>query len=274
MNPEEWADNLCRQEDGLWIARTRGAVSYPEDGNSRCMAFEDASFWFQHRNRCIISMIRRFHRGGTIWDIGGGNGFVSHGLLESGFDATLVEPNPAGARNARERGVSTVVCSTLQDAGFHPHSFEAAGLFDVLEHIENDADFLDDLRKYMKPGGHLFLTVPAHRWLWSNNDRFSGHFRRYTAKNLTELLRACGFHVRYATYFFEPLVVPILLFRTLPSLRSHRGAPDLQATIREHVREPGPAGAILQRLLDREWRTIERGKRVAFGSSILLTASV
>lgn len=273
MNPETLADNLYRQEDGIWSARTRGGVSYPEDGNSRCMTFEDASFWFQHRNRCIVSMVRRFHQGGTIWDIGGGNGFVSHGLLESGFDVTLVEPNPAGARNARERGVSTVVCSTLQDAGFHRHSFEAAGLFDVLEHIEDDAAFLEDLRTYIKPGGHLFLTVPAHRWLWSDNDRFSGHFRRYTVKGLAQLLRTCRFDIRYATYFFEPLVVPILLFRTLPSLRGHRGAPDLQTTIREHVREPGPAGSILQRFLHREWRRIDRGERVTLGSSILLAAS-
>jgi 2-polyprenyl-3-methyl-5-hydroxy-6-metoxy-1,4-benzoquinol methylase len=274
MNPGQLAENLRLSDDGLWIADTRGAVSYPEDGSSRCLEFEDASFWFHHRNRCILSMIRRFHRGGTIWDIGGGNGFVSYGLLASGLDVALVEPDAAGARHARERGIGTVVCSTLEDAGFHPHCFDAAGLFDVLEHIENDAALLDDLRRYLKPGGHLFATVPAYRWLWSNNDRFSGHFRRYSAGGIARRLRACGFQVRYATYFFQPLVVPIFLFRTLPGLGRRSGVPDLRTTIREHVRAPGLADSVLRRLLDREWRSIERGKRLSFGSSILLAAAV
>lgn len=237
------------------------------------MAFEDASFWFRHRNRCIVSMIRRFHRAGAIWDIGGGNGFVSRGLIEAGFEAVLVEPSPAGARNARERGVPTIVRSTLQDAGFHRHSLDAAGLFDVLEHIEKDAVFLVELREYLKPEGHLFMTVPAYRWLWSSNDRFSGHVRRYTVRSLEKLLTRCGFQVRYASYFFQPLILPILLFRTSPSLKGRRGAPDLGTTVREHVREPGLAGSFLQSLLDREWRRVEQGKQMTFGSSILLAAS-
>jgi SAM-dependent methyltransferase len=274
MNPGELAENLRPMEDGFWIAGSRGTVSYPEEGSSRCMAFEDESFWFHHRNRCIVSMIHRFHRGGPIWDIGGGNGFVSHGLLAAGFDAILVEPNPEGARNARARGLPTVVCSTLQDAGFFPRSFDAAGLFDVLEHIEDDAALLDDLREHLKPGGHLFATVPAHGWLWSNNDRFSGHFRRYSAGGITKLLRACGFQVQYVSYFFQPLVVPIFLFRTLASLGRLHGTPDLRTTIREHVREAGLAESILRRLLDREWRSIERGRSLRLGSSILLAASV
>ncbi len=47
----------------------------------------------------------------------------------------------------------------------------AIGLFDVLEHIENEAGFLKQLREVLKTGGRLYLTVPAFRWLWSIREK-------------------------------------------------------------------------------------------------------
>jgi len=34
-------------------------------------------------------------------------------------------------------------------------------MFDVLEHIEDTTDFLQEINRVMKPGSLLFLTVPA-----------------------------------------------------------------------------------------------------------------
>ncbi|MDA7629059.1 hypothetical protein N8843_10560, partial [Verrucomicrobia bacterium] len=69
--------------------------------------------------------------------------------------AVLVEPGPAGAMNANHRGVKTVIQSTLEDAGFAPDSLPSAGLFDVVEHIDNDVDFLRLIHSYLQPQGTL-----------------------------------------------------------------------------------------------------------------------
>jgi SAM-dependent methyltransferase len=281
MNPEDVADNLLRREDNLWVARTREApVSYPEAGSAICLSFEEDSYWFRHRNRCIASVVRRFHRGGTIWDVGGGNGFVSRGLLDAGFDVALVEPSAEGAQNALRRGIPRVVCSTLEDARFHPGSLAAVGLFDVLEHVEDDRGFLRLLRRHLSPGapgapgGRLFLTVPALPWLWSSNDSASGHFRRYTGASLRRALAEAGFRVEYLTAFFRPLVIPLFLGRSLPSRLGLRRAVRPEVTRREHGAGRGPLPSVLGKILEREERLVREGRELSLGTSLLAVASV
>ena len=114
---------------------------------------EDSSFWFQHRNRCIIKVIELFPPLGFIVDLGGGNGYVTRGIIDAGFDALLLEPGPEGAINGKiARKIPTVICSTFQDAGFEELSLSAIGCFDVIEHIENDQVFIKQAHQALKPG--------------------------------------------------------------------------------------------------------------------------
>ena len=65
------------REPGIWFGRNQAAVSYPEKGNAASSVFEDRSFWFRHRNSCIIAQVRRFAGEEVFLDIGGGNGYVA-----------------------------------------------------------------------------------------------------------------------------------------------------------------------------------------------------
>ena len=67
----------------------------------------------------------------------------------------------SGNHGCQGRGLTSVICSTLQDAGFKPGTVPAAGLFDVLEHIEDDVGFLKTLNEILVPKGRVFLTVIA-----------------------------------------------------------------------------------------------------------------
>lgn len=165
----KFATNLIRNDDGLWVARDQSEVSYPDDGNETRLAVEDSSFWFNHRNDIIVSLVQAFRPKGAIFDVGGGNGYVAMALQMSGIDAVVVEPGP-GALNAKQRGLRLVIQSTLEDAGFKNESITAFGLFDVLEHINLDLEFLQTLYAYLTQGGYLYLTVPAYSALWSNED--------------------------------------------------------------------------------------------------------
>lgn len=70
----------------------------------------------------------------------------------------LLEPGPDGVRNARRRGVRQVLRGTLEAAGFLPDSIPSAGLFDVLEHIEDDRQ-----RPAPVPGRHDRRGYTSHR---------------------------------------------------------------------------------------------------------------
>jgi SAM-dependent methyltransferase len=263
-------DLECRA-DGIWFARRQAPVSYPADGNATCRQVEDQSFWFRHRSHCIASMVRRFAHQGTFLDIGGGNGYVAKGLAQAGISCALLEPGIDGALAARARGVDPVICARLEDVGMAPASIAAAGMFDVLEHIEDEAGALRQVHALLRPSGHLFLTVPAYSFLYSADDVAAGHFRRYTLASLTRALVWAGFRMEHATYMFAPLPPLVFMLRTLPSLLGLRQGVDEQRQAAEHAPK-GLAARLIERWLDVEARRIAAGRGIPFGTSCLAVA--
>jgi hypothetical protein len=56
-----------RNENGIYFSGAAFPVSYPEYGNDIFFTVEDESYWFSHRNRCIIEMIRKFRPAGSLF---------------------------------------------------------------------------------------------------------------------------------------------------------------------------------------------------------------
>jgi SAM-dependent methyltransferase len=269
MTLDRLAPNLTLSPDGTWISDKVSAVSYPEGGNEFCFGVEDSSFWFRHRNACIASVVKRLPPAGVFLDIGGGNGYVARGLQTNGIDVALIEPGPVGARNAVRRGVRQVVCAALEDIEFRPGTVPAAGLFDVLEHIEDADGFLRSIHRLLAPGGRLYLTVPAYQWLWSHEDDLAGHYCRYTLPALMRVLERAGFQVEFPTYFFSFLPLPILAARVLPY---RLGARPTTHDSSDHKDLNGPGGGVLKRIMDWEIGRLENGQACPFGGSCLVAA--
>jgi len=261
--------------DGIWYGSGVQDVSYPTEGYAACFAVEDESFWFRHRNACIVSVVRNYPPtgNGAIFDVGGGNGFVALGLEKEGFNVVLVEPGKAGAVNAKHRGLKNVVCATTETAGFGQHSLPAVGLFDVIEHIEDDAAFLRSIRMLLRPEGRLYMTVPSYDFLWSAEDVGAGHFRRYTQKNLDRLLESAGFNVEFSSYIFRFLPVPIFFLRTLPYRMGISKSEDGEKIVaRDHVVSGGVTQAILNFMLRPEIENLRNNKPMHVGASCIVVA--
>jgi hypothetical protein len=268
------ADGIVRMPSGIWETRHGSAdrISYPEEGSDLCFSVEESSFWFAHRNAVIAAAVKRFPPRGAIFDIGGGNGVVAKALKESGNEVVLIEPSRDGAAHAIRRGIENVVCGTLADARFRPGTLGAAGLFDVVEHIEDDVAFLSALRPLLRAGAPVYLTVPAGASLWSADDEAAGHFRRYRRRTLAAVLDAAGFDVLYATYFFVLLTLPIALFRALPSRLGRRRAVDEQSIAKEHGANGNWSRRLIGALFAGESSIISRGHSLPFGASVLAVA--
>jgi SAM-dependent methyltransferase len=255
---------LVRSADGHWSLGQSSAISYPASGHASIADIEETSFWFNHRNAVIAAVARRFPPPGPLFDIGGGNGYVSVGLRHAGFGCLVIEPGATGAANAARRGFP-VVEAQFQDLQIPDDSVPAAGLFDVLEHIPDDRAALANLFRILKPEGRLYIAVPAYQALWSSEDDHAGHFRRYTLTLLTQRLREAGFVIEYGTYFFCILLLPILLLRALPFRLGIRQVNDPGT---DHAAPPG----WLTTLLAGERRHIEAGGTLSFGASCLVVA--
>jgi len=269
----EIAANLEQGANGVWSARKVSKVSYPAEGNASCLSVEDTSFWFRHRNKCILEVIKQFPLSTPFFDVGGGNRYVAKALQDTGLEVVAVEPGSTGAQNARLRGVQHVIQASLEDAGFLPGVLPSVGLFDVLEHVEDDTAFIHSIRDYLRPGGTVYITVPAFEWLWSHEDVSVGHPRRYTRRSLSRVLEEAGLQLEFGTCFFTILPLPILIFRSLPHrLRLNHHSPSADALQKDHhIRNP-LGGRILDFMLQREVERIRARSVSSFGGSCLAVA--
>lgn len=268
MNFEKIAHKIKKAENGIYYSKSDSSISYPEEGNENCMQIEQDSFWFNHRNNIIANSVQKYSPNEIFFDIGGGNGFVAKRLQDDGIKTILVDPGKMGVINAYKRGVKNVLCSTLEDAEFEHNSIDSVGLFDVVEHIEDDYSFLNNINKYMKDDGYIYITVPAFNVLWSNEDKDAGHFKRYSTTELNELLKKCGFSIIQSTYIFSILPLPVFLFRSLPSkLGLNKKSNELQKHQNEHKQKKGILNNILQKIWKWELSRVNRNKNIPVGGS-------
>lgn len=179
-------------------------------------------YWSCARTRIIYDVIRQ-HRleKYKMLEIGCGRGVVIKSLREQGVNCYGVE---LGAPE-----VITEIAEFIQvgkdfeslEIAFS-ESIEVALLLDVIEHIENERDFLIRIQKKFPRLNYLIVTVPARKELWTNYDEYNGHFRRYTKNELINLVRGSGMESIFASYFFHLLYLPIWFFALLGIVRGTR----------------------------------------------------
>lgn len=177
---------------------------------------EATNFWFRARNSIILWALNAYApHAHSFLEVGCGTGFVLSGIAKARPDMSL---------HGSEIFLDGLVHAAIRvpDAQFMQmdarrvpfvDEFDTIGIFDVLEHIEEDSTVLKQLHKSLKPGGTLLLTVPQHRWLWSASDTYACHVRRYTKKELYEKIAVAGFSIERSTSFVSLLLPALLLSR-------------------------------------------------------------
>lgn len=131
--------------------------------------------------------------GARVLEIGAGQGSLGARLARR-YDYTGVEPDPHSARLAGQR-IGSAGGRFLATAAGELDSaerFDAVGAFEVLEHIDDDAEALALWTRYLLPGGWLILSVPAFQRRFAAFDRMAGHVRRYDPDVLRARLTAAG----------------------------------------------------------------------------------
>jgi hypothetical protein len=197
-------------------------------------------------------------------EIGCGNGLVQrqiedhYGISVTGFDLNEL---------ALKRNVSRL--SQLYCYDIHQRSqefcarFDFLILFDVIEHIDDEAAFLQSLRHPITDAGLLVINVPAHQALYSKYDEVVGHVRRYSIGQLAQVLERNGFKIRSFSYWGLPL---------LPLLVARKAMLKLRRTEQEIISSGfDPGGRALNYSLGLLARC-ERLPQKRFGTSLMVVA--
>jgi SAM-dependent methyltransferase len=89
-----------------------------------------------------------------LLEVGCGNGFFLEEALNAGFaEVRGVEPSEAAVARASERVRSYIVCDMMRPGLFSPGEFDIVCIFQVLDHIADPTELLDECLTVLRPGG-------------------------------------------------------------------------------------------------------------------------
>jgi SAM-dependent methyltransferase len=222
---------------------------------------DEDHFWMKWRTRAFLTQCRALSISTetpySMLEIGCGHGILRQ-MLEAAtkWNVDGMDLN-AGAlfHSAPGRG-RTALYNIHDRAPALAARYDAIILFDVIEHIEDPASFMSSALYHLKPGGHVFINVPALQSLYSKFDVAVGHCRRYNKGTLEAELAKAGVR-KVDDRYWGLTMLPLLALRKLwLSLRSER--PGTATTVVQRgVLPPGKlADAVLTTMMQVETSTI------------------
>jgi SAM-dependent methyltransferase len=232
---------------------------------------EDNHWWLATRRDMVLDWVQRraaaLDDGRRFLDVGCGTGRLLCDLRALG-DARGVDASDEAIGFSRKRGVGDLVeKADFRHLPFRDGAFDIVTAVDTLEHIEEDVAALEEWGRVLRPGGRLFIFVPAHRWLWILQDEVSGHVRRYTARTLRTAIADAGLRVErmsyVSTFLFPVIFIGRLWLKVLRRFREITTENDLH---------PSWSNMILARVFRAEIPVLRRVD-LPYGASILCTVS-
>lgn len=191
-----------------------------------------------------------------VLEIGCGPGILLQELSARGFECHALETS----EDARALG-TTLAAKTDRHITFHSaaaddwsNRFSLLLAFEVLEHIEDDAPAVQQWLRWLKPGGKLIISVPAHQKRWNARDVWAGHVRRYEREQLSTLFQSAGFDIERVECYGFPLAN---VLETLGESR-YKQHERVQVEQNTDVRDANTAQSGIDRSADAKWYPLLR----------------
>jgi ubiquinone/menaquinone biosynthesis C-methylase UbiE len=149
----------------------------------------------------------------SILELGLGHGITTT-IFSKHFDRHLVlDGSPAVIENFRKRfpDCPAEIVETFFENFVSDEKFDLIILGFILEHVDNPVGIMSYYKRFLAPGGKMFVAVPNAEVLnrrlghlagmlddmqqLSDHDRMCGHKRYYTVKTLIEEIRRAGYEI-------------------------------------------------------------------------------
>ena len=205
----------------------------------------ETDFWWFAGKRIFMRRLLGDHlrgRAGSlrILDVGCGTGANAIDMSAYG-EVTASDRSLDALRMAAERGVRHRCAASAPDLPFATNSFDIVTAFDILEHVDDDLGFLDELTRVLRPGGALAIHVPAWPSLWSGHDVVLEHKRRYTYRGLRALMKRSSLDIEHFGWASCAILAPTAALRWVRRALGDDAAAD-------QGRVPRPLNSLLREL--------------------------
>ncbi len=233
---------------------------------------EEVSFWYRARRDLILWAVKKYCSAAkNFLEIGSGTGFALNGIRAMDPSIKLYgtdlfrEGLDYVAKNVPGVGLFQADIRNVPIDG----KLDIVGIFDVLEHIDDDAGALKSIYGALNKSGHLVMTVPQHPFLWSPLDTYVFHKRRYVRRELVDKLKSAGFSISCVTSF-GAFVLPLKILEIMV-----RGMKKLCGIKEDRIHIAHPPKFInnlVYMIMKAEYILIGWGMRMPFGPSLLIVA--
>jgi len=252
--------------------------TYDEKFFEPLQAIEERHFWFRSRNQLIGNLIEKYvsdtAETSTLgMEIGCGTGNVLKYLHDRLPNQRIVGVDlyQEGLKFAALRGNPYLIQADI----YHPPfltGFSWIGLFDILEHLDEDEEILKSIGALLQDEGLIFISVPAFPVLWSYFDLAGKHKRRYTAQSLSAVCQQAGLEVVFTSYTHLLIFPMVWIVRSLFQLgKKPETLSEERVTQKTHseLRIIPLVNSLLTFILGLEGRLIKAGVRMPFGTSLI-----
>lgn len=179
--------------------------------------FEKTYWWHQGRLHLMDKIVRKYLPKKdklNFLEIGCGTGATLK-LLSKFGKITGIDISEKAVAHCRKKGFKDIVLGDINtlDLRMYKNTFDAVFALDVLEHVQDDMEMMTRVRKMLKEDGLFIITIPAHKFLWSEHDEALHHKRRYHSLEITKKLEDAGLKVIKKSHFVFFAFLPIVFFR-------------------------------------------------------------
>lgn len=170
---------------------------------------QSISFYWDLKLKVIRYFFNKYYTiDSKVLDIGCGTGFIAANLniIPSNYSAQDVFQESEIFLRKNIGNEITFINSQIEL--INKNNYQIILLLDVLEHVNDDLNFLNIVNSLLTDNGILIITTPAHQWLYSQLDKDAGHVRRYSHKQLDDKLKNAGFK-KISTSSFLIITLPL-----------------------------------------------------------------
>ena len=157
----------------------------------------------------ILKLIQKIKPSGKLLDIGASSGIMVESALEMGYDAEGIEPSRWLQKQAEKRSLP-IHLGTFPMEGLSKN-YDVITLVDVIEHINNPKELLNEINRHLDKKGILIVITPdvdsliakLLKWKWWHFR--VAHIGYFNKKTLAQIARGAGFEqlktIRPSWYF-------------------------------------------------------------------------
>jgi SAM-dependent methyltransferase len=179
----------------------------------RLRSTEETHFWFRARRKWIFDALTKFlPPPATLLEVGCGTGNVSSFLSKKGYAVTGCEYYEDAIRRAWPG--FRIVQGDANNLPFEDGSFDIVGLFDVIEHFQDDLRPMREAARVCRKGGIVAITVPMGEELWSWYDETARHKRRYSVAKVQGIFSEAKLTPLSMKHMFLSLLLPMSYIRS------------------------------------------------------------